>query len=39
MSDGLLGMIAGFLVCGTVMGVFMLWQTRKTIRDTYGPLL
>jgi hypothetical protein len=39
MSDGLLGLIAGFLVCGTVMGVFMLWQTRKTIRETYGPLL
>jgi hypothetical protein len=39
MTDGLLGLIAGFLVCGTVMGVFMLWQTRKTIRDTYGPLL
>ena len=39
MSDGLLGLIAGFFVCGTVMGVFMLWQTRKTIRDTYGPLL
>jgi hypothetical protein len=39
MSDGLLGLIAGFLVCGTAMGVFMLWQTRKTIRDTYGPLL
>jgi hypothetical protein len=39
MSDGLLGLIAGFLVCGTVMGVFMLWQTSKTIRDTYGPLL
>ena len=39
MSEGLLGLIAGFLVCGTVMGVFMLRQTRKTIRDTYGPLL
>lgn len=39
MSEELLGLIAGFLVCGTVMGVFMLWQTRKTIRDTYGPLL
>ena len=39
MSEGFLGLIAGFLVYGTVMGVFMLWQTRKTIRDTYGPLL
>jgi hypothetical protein len=39
MSEELLGLIAGFLVCGTAMGVFMLWQTRKTIRDTYGPLL
>jgi hypothetical protein len=39
MSEGILGLIAGFLVCGTAMGVFMLWQTRKTIRDTYGPLL
>jgi hypothetical protein len=39
MSDGLLGLVAGFLVCGSAMGVFMLWQTRKTIRETYGPLL
>ncbi len=39
MSDGLLGLIAGFVACGTVMGLFMIWQTRKAIRDTYGPLL
>ena len=39
MSDGLLGLIAGFVVCGTAMGVFMMWHTRKAIRETYGPLL
>ena len=39
MSEGLLGMIAGFVVCGTAMALFMMWHTRKAIRDTYGPLL
>jgi hypothetical protein len=37
MSEGVLGLIAGFVSCGTVMAVYATWQTRKAIRDIYGP--
>ncbi len=37
MSEELLGLLIGFVACGAAMAVYIMLQTRKAIRDVYGP--
>jgi hypothetical protein len=37
MSDDLLGIIAGFMAGGAAIAVFLVWQTRQAVRETFGP--
>jgi hypothetical protein len=37
MSDDLLGIIAGFMAGGAAIAVFLAWQTRQAVRETFGP--
>jgi hypothetical protein len=37
MSDDILGIIAGFMGGGAAIVVFLAWQTRRIVRETFGP--
>jgi hypothetical protein len=37
MSDDVLGLIAGLMGGGAAIAVFLAWQTRQAVRETFGP--
>jgi hypothetical protein len=37
MSDDIVGLIAGFMGGGAAIAIFLAWQTRKAVRETFGP--
>jgi hypothetical protein len=37
MSEEFLGLVIGFVACGAAMAIYITLQTRKAIRDVYGP--
>lgn len=37
MSDDILGLIAGFMGGSGAIAVFLVWQTRRAVREAFGP--